>query len=269
MFGMAVTALMQSDITFNDQTKDWGVDALTEEMVNERLQELRRWFPWEKRYFLSYSWGCWCTAYARRMLWKCLLQDDPNVLYADTDSLFILDHHDFTDYNEWITTELDKAMEYHGLDPVLTRPKDPHGIERPLGVFLKEDDCEQFLTLGAKRYVERRATDHKLHLTVSGINKSAVYMLQDDITNFRDGFIFDKDFATVTKNLHTYCYDQPDIIWPDGYRSTYKYGVTLRPTGYTLHMTDEYKQLINYKLKPGQLPGRFINHMRGRFTVDG
>ncbi len=269
LFGMAVTALMQADITFNDGTKEWGVDSLTEEAVNERLSELRRWFPWEKRYFLSYSWGCWCTAYARRMLWKCLLQCDEDTLYADTDSLFILNRHDFSSYNEWITGELEKAMDYHGLDAKLTRPKDPHGIERPLGVFLKEDDCEEFLTLGAKRYVERRTTDHKLHLTVSGINKKAVYLLKDDITNFRDGFIFDKDFPTVTKNLHTYCYDQPEITWPDGYKSTYKYGITLRPTGYTLHMTDDYKKLINYQLKPGQLPGRFINHMRGRFSVDG
>ena len=63
---------------------------------------------------------------------------------------------------------------------------------KPLEIFTKEDDCCEFITLGAKRYVERRINDGKLHLTVSGINKGAVELLNDDIENFKDGFDFDK-----------------------------------------------------------------------------
>lgn len=272
LFGMMVTALMQADVTYDNDTKEWGIDKLTEVEVNERLAELRNWSPRERRYFLSYSWGCWCTAYARRCLWMCLQKPsnglgERDVLYCDTDSIFINGSADFSWYNEWIIQKLDTAMKCHGIDPEATRPEDPKGRKRQLGIFAKEDTAQQFLTLGAKRYIERRG-DGKLYLTVSGINKDAVYCLHDDITNFKDGFIFDKDFPTVHKSLLTYVYEQPEITYPDGYRSTYKYGICLRPNGYHLHMSEDYKNLINYKLDMTSLPDAFKNHIRGRFTVE-
>lgn len=272
LFGMMVTALLMADVLYNQETKQWNIDTLTEEDVNAALTELRSWNPRERRYFLNYSWGCWVTAYARRALWVCLQGDnresERNVLYCDTDSLFIIGHGDFTKYNKWIVQQLDQAMEYHGFDPDRTRPKDPHGIRRQLGIFEQEDDCEAFITLGAKRYLERR-TDGKLYLTVSGVNKDAVECLDDNMENFADGFIFDKDHPAVKKSLHTYIYDQPPLTWPDGYRSSAKYGINLRPNGYHLHMTDEYKRLINYayKFDPTTLPDSFKTHLRGRFTT--
>lgn len=269
LFGMSVTALMQSDIEFNPATMEWTMQPLTVEAVNQRLKELRAWSPRERRYFMSYSWGCYITAYARRMLWKNLLAaGDKCVLYCDTDSLFLLGHHDFTSYNNWITERLEECCNYHGIDPELTRPKDPDGVAHPLGVFTKESDAVQFLTLGAKRYIERRV-DGKLYLTVSGINKSAVHILKDNICNFKDGFEFNKDFPTVKKRLLTYITDQPDIIWPDGYKSTYRTGINLRRTGYKITMTDDYKELIKYEsLDLMDMPASFKNHLRGRYYIE-
>lgn len=272
LFGMSVTALCMADVLYDQDTKQWDIDTLTEDDVNATLSEMRSWNPRERRYFLNFSWGCWITAYARRALWVCLQGDnresERNVLYCDTDSLFIIGHGDFTNYNKWIVEQLDAAMDYHGFDPDRTRPKDPHGKRRQLGIFEKEDDCEAFITLGAKRYLERRM-DGKLYLTVSGVNKEAVKCLHGEMENFADGFIFDKDQPAVKKSLHTYIYDQPPITWPDGYQSTAKYGINLRPNGYHLHMTDEYKRLINYayKFDPTTLPDSFKTHLRGRFTT--
>lgn len=145
-----------------------------------------------------------------------------------------------------------------------TRPRTPKGKEKPLGIFDKEDNCTQFLTLGAKRYVERRAGDGKLHLTVSGINKEAVALLNDDIENFKDGFDFDKDSEYVTKKLCTYLEDIPDVIYPDGYKSTCRYGINLRRSGYLLTMTDEYKNLIKYmNFDLSDIPEAVYNHLRG------
>lgn len=242
MFGMTVTAIVQPDVVFDGE--DWFIKPLTVDVVNERLDKLRDWRARERRYFLSYSWGCWVTAYARRNLWKCIIDCDTECIYCDTDSIFVNGKHDFSWYNDEVNSKMEKACMEQGIDFSMTRPKTPKGKEKPLGIFASEDSCCEFVTLGAKRYVERRITDGKLHLTVSGINKEAVALLNDNIENFVDGFDFDKDADCVHKQLATYLTNMPEVTYPDGYHSTYKEGINLRRTGYLLTMTDEYKDLI-------------------------
>lgn len=281
LFGMTVTALLQADVEFNNNTLEWTIDHLTEERINEHLDKLRNYNKREKRYFLSYSWGIYCTAYARASLFMCLLggdllkttventsqfYKDDIELYADTDSLFLLGHHDFTWYNNWCDKQLKKMCEFHKIDFNRTRPKTKKGKEKPLGHFLREDDITEFCTLGAKRYCERRP-DGKLYLTVSGINKEAVYLLKNDISNFKDGFNFDKDFPTVTKKLPIYISNMPAVIYPDGYKANYKSGIALRPNGYKMTIDDKYKKLIKYaEMEAGDLPENFINSMRGKWV---
>ena len=38
----------------------------------------------------------------------------------------------------------------------------------------------------------------------------------------------------------------PQVQFPDGYISKYKYGINMRNNGYKLSITDEYKLLIDY-----------------------
>lgn len=243
MYGMTVTAIVQPDVKFDGI--EWEVSNLDEEIVEKRLDKLRDWHDREKRYFLSYSWGCWVTAYARRNLWKCIIDCDTDCIYCDTDSIFVAGKHDFSWYNEEVNTKMKKVCDTLGIDFSKTRPVTRKGKEKPLGIFVPEDPCCEFLTLGAKRYVERRVEDGKLHLTVSGINKDAVELLKDDINNFTDGFNFDKDADCVHKQLATYLTDMPCVRYPDGYVSTYTQGINMRRTGYLLTMTDEYKDLLN------------------------
>ena len=244
LFGMMVTAILQADVIL-DSEGVWHTTQLTKGMVEDKLAKLRSSNPREKRYFLSYSWGCWVTAYARRNLWKCIETCDNDVVYCDTDSIFVIGEHDFSWYNKEITNKLLKACKEQKLDFKKTRPKTPKGKEKPLGIFDKEEPCIEFITLGAKRYCERRE-DGKLYLTISGINKGAVELLNNDIYNFKDGMIFDKDADCVTKRLCTYLTDMPKVEWNDGYISNYKYGINLRRNGYKLSITDEYSQLIEF-----------------------
>jgi len=282
LFGMCVTAIIQKEVEMvNDE---WKIQKLDYDYVAEQLEKRRHWSPREKRYFLNYSWGIYITAYARRNLWKCINRCDDEMLYADTDSIFVIGEHDFSWYNEEITEKLRKACEYHNIDFKRTRPKAPDGKEKPLGIFDKEDDCIEFISLGAKRYVERRKKDKKLHLTVSGINKDAVYLLLDDIENFKDGFDFDKDSINirgesmtfindkgiegrpVKKNLSKYLENMPTVVYPDGYISTYRYGINMRRTGYKIKLTDEYSKLIEHaKINTGEFSDSFYNKLRSTF----
>lgn len=266
MFGMAVTGIVQPDITFDGT--EWHTDPLTPEKVDEKLKKLSKGWENDKRYFLSFSWGCWVTAYARRNLWRCLIPNDENVLYCDTDSIFLLGDVDFTWYNNEVDEKMRIACETQGLDFEKTRPKTPKGKAKPLGRFEPEDDCCEFITLGAKRYVERRIADKKLHLTVSGINKEAVALLNDDIDNFADGFNFDKDADCVRKQMAIYLDDMPVVKWPDGYVSHYKQGINMRRTGYLLSITDEYKNLINYsKMTVDDLEDNVRINFNNKFNV--
>ena len=265
LFGMCVTAIIQADVEFDEG--DWSIQRLTSDKVNEYLEKLFKEKGKKCRYFLSYSWGCYITSYARRNLWKCMQSVDTELIYCDTDSIFVEGEQDFSWYDKEITEKLRKSCEINGLNFEDTRPKDKKGIARPLGVFTREDDCIEFITLGAKRYVERRATDGELHLTVSGINKDAVQLLNNDISNFRENIEFDKDADCVTKKLATYINNQPKVTYPDGYRSTVSYGINLRRTGYKLTITDEYKSLIDLVENLSQeYTDQFLVSKRGWFA---
>ena len=264
MFGMCVTAIIQANVMLEND--EWYIEKLTKDVVNTKLNKLRNPNPREKRYFLSFSWGCWVTAYARRNLWKCIESVDYDVLYCDTDSIFVRGKQDFSWYNKEVTDKIKKACIENNLNYEKTKPKTPKGKEKPLGVFEQEEPCCEFRTLGAKRYVERRMSDNKLHMTVSGIDKTAVELLDNDINNFADGFDFDKDADCITKKLCSYLVDIPICTYPDGYVSTYKYGINLRRNGYLLSLNDEYSNLLKLMdIDIGDISERFMNKLRASF----
>ena len=244
LYGMMVTNIIQSDVTFDNNV--WNVEELSFDMIDRRLKKMDRWF--DKSYFVNYSSGCWITAGARRSLWTAILHGDMDnrLLYCDTDSLFYIGHEDFTYYNNEVDRRLKEACDYHGIDFKRTRPKDRFGVEHPLGhmeIENPDQTLEKFKTMGAKKYCEQR--DGKLYLTVSGVNKAAVSSLNGDISNFCDGWEFDKDHPDVHKNEITYLDNMKPVTWPDGYKSYFKFGINMRPTGYRLSVPNVYDRLDN------------------------
>lgn len=263
MFGCMLTAIVQADVTYEDGI--WSVGSLSADDINKKLSDLRRPYKYERRYFLNYWWGIYVTAYARRDLWTCILKYDRDVIYGDTDSLFIRGHADFTDYNEWNMDMLKASAAANGFDLNKAMPKDKQGVTWTLGEFSPEPEFIEFKALGAKRYVERRK-DGKLYLTVAGINKDAVECLNDDIDKFAKDFEFDKDHESVKKKLLTYVYDQPDVVWPDGYISHCRRGINLRRTGYKLTIPDDYEKLLKMtQMTVDDLPEQLIIQARGRW----
>ena len=263
LFGMCVTALLQSEIIWDDEAGEWSLKRITENQIIEHLEKLRKWK--DSRYFLNYDWGVWIANGARARLWNDLIIPyDQHVIYADTDSIFTNIKMDFTDYNMKIRKENERICKERGLDVNLTRPKNPNGETSYLGEMTHEEEWTEFRTLGAKRYCERWKSDGKLHLTIAGINKEAVTCLKDNIENFKNGCVFDKDEKDVTKLLHTYVDNMPDIVFPDGYVSHQRRGVNLRPNGYRLTVDPTFSDIID-DITSGIRNEQFENHLKGRW----
>ena len=245
LFGMCVTALISGDVEFDQEDPEqWTVNTITRDKVEDYLEKRKRWY--DKKYFLSYPVGCWCTAYSRRRLWEVFEYRsdsfimDNNLIYADTDSCFYTGDMSFDWFNEKAEKQLKAMCEEREIDFELTRPKDPNGKPHPLGVMEFEPDSDVFKTLGAKKYLEQR--DGKLYMTVAGVPKKAVGCLSS-MQDFKEGFIFDKDNEYMHKLEHTYLTDMEPVIMPDGYKSFFRYGINLRPTSYELSVPDVYQDV--------------------------
>lgn len=172
--------------------------------------------------FLFYPWGVWVTAYARRNLFTGILEFGNDYIYSDTDSIKARNmekHMDYiNDYNNRIIKQLEKVMEYHGLDKSLISPETIKGVKKPLGVWDFEGTYKRFKTLGAKRYMVE--TDEGISITVAGLNKKKsvpflcrnwYYDLQDKVY-VNDPFDKFTDELTIKKEdtgkmTHTYIDD--------------------------------------------------------------
>ena len=238
LYGMAVSNIVQSDVTY-DPEAGWNIEPLTREMVEHKFELMRRWF--DKSYFLHYAAGCWVTSAARHRLWQCIMKIDNDLVYTDTDSLFYLNDHSWKWFYDDATRRLQEMCKARDIDFERTRPRDKEGNKHPLGVLEFEPECQRFRSLGAKKYCEER--EGKLYMTVSGVNKAAVSALNGNIENFRDGFIFDKDFEDVHKSEITYVDNMNPVTFPDGYHSELKHGINMRPTGYQLSIPTIYGNL--------------------------
>lgn len=71
---MSVTNNIKSDIIFDNET-GWDEKKIDNETILEKLQKE------EKDGFLSFSYGCWICAWARKNLLENLIKLDKNVLY--------------------------------------------------------------------------------------------------------------------------------------------------------------------------------------------
>lgn len=246
LYGMMVTDIVPSDYDY-DSDKGWTKASPT---ITDALDELHN-KPYKN--FTAYQHGVWITAYARRNLWKIILQMSDDVVYVDTDSVKYIGEHEelFNKYNEEIVNKLKLSMSKFEFRFEATHPKTPKGKEKQIGIYDTERPYYKFITLGAKRYAFQHEIDSDIEITVSGVNPKVGATQLMNLCEFNEKLIFDTDHTK--KLLFTYCSDMPPVIWQDGkedeYISHYKYGINSQPTTYGMSLNDEYRNLLMYALQ--------------------
>lgn len=232
LYGMCVTNTIADSVIFN-LISGWKVKPLTFEDVESGLQDMR------DKGFLNYAWGVWVTAYARRALWKAILELDYNAVYCDTDSIKYFGNYDtfFSDYNTEILEQFKRVCSDRGYSMSDFAPLDPKGNAHPLGVFEPDAHYNKFLTWGAKKYAYE--INGEFHLTVAGLSKKAPL---NSLEEFSPG----KTWGYTESGRMTAYYNdsqQPtDIIDYQGnsYTINQPFAICLQPTTYTLGITPTF-----------------------------
>lgn len=246
VYGMMVTDIIR---TVYDYEEDWKEPMQPD--TRDKIDEYNKAFS----RFTFYPWGLYCTAHCRRRLWSGILSCGHDYIYADTDSIKILNpenHMDYINqYNNSVCAALKKAAAFHDIPISKLFPKTVKGVEKPLGYWDFDGHFTQFKTLGAKRYAR---TDDKGNflVTVAGVNpeKAAAYMCEKFKNNvyahFNDGLYIPANHTG--KLTHTYIDKEIEGDIKDYENRTGHYKelsfVHLSPVDYTMNMSAEFVDFL-------------------------
>jgi hypothetical protein len=220
LYGMCCQHSIQPEILEDYITGEFKPDP------NAKPEEMYQKYLDRRSTVLPYQWGVWVTSiafYNIHQLIKCC--NDP--FYSDTDSCYgsNWDEAKVAAYNEGCK----QRILANGYGPV-----EHNGREYWIGTAESDDVDDvytEFKYMGAKRYCGRRKADNKLKITVAGVPKKAgAKCLNDDIGNFKPGFIFD---GLIT-NKKTHMYNNVDAIFTDENGNECGDSVDLIPCDYKL-----------------------------------
>jgi len=262
IYGCMVTDIVRGNVIYDAETKQWDTIAGNVE------KELKLYNKSYNR-FSFYPVGVWITSLARYNLWTGILNCGCDYVYADTDSIKILNgekHIDYiNEYNSEVMRKLKRASEFHNIPFEMFSPKTIEGIEKPLGVW----DCEsktpstptysKFKTLGAKRYMVEDYTTGEISLTVAGLNKKKAipYLLQTygkekifDVFTFDEvtgkGMVIPSEYSGRTVATYIDTETRGTVTDYLGHRARYHElsSVNLRQSEYSLSVSDEYLKFL-------------------------
>ena len=208
-YGMCVTDFCRDEISYEDDI--WELIKCVDK--SKQIEKYNN----DKQRFLSYTWGVWCTAYARKNLFSAIyaMRGSGDYIYSDTDSVKVhnIDKHMkyFKWYNDNHRKKLELAMKHHKLDMSMVEPKTIKGTSKLIGVWDFDGHYLRFKTLGAKRYISED-DGYNLHITISGVNKKCgidflkwKYKTNDNIfSHFEQGLTFDGEYK-INKEIKEGC----------------------------------------------------------------
>lgn len=246
LYGMSVTNMIRDKVNFDDETKMWEEEELTNEEIIEKLLSEK------KKAFLSFAYGVWVTAYARNNLLRNVIKLDEFVIYCDTDSMKLKQGYDksvIDDYNKFVENKINRVSKLLNIDVERYAPKDSKGKKHMLGLFeceTKENHVytyDKFIAQGAKKYAYE--LDGKISITVAGVPKKGAKALKR-LEDFKDDFVFKHE--DTDKNMVIYTENQKEVNLTDYLGKTCLVkdvsGCCILPNTYVLSKSLEYANLI-------------------------
>lgn len=253
LYGQAVTNYFDDVINYNS-TDSWDNITKFDKTVFEETKE--KIYKTRFNCVNTYAIGVFVTSYSRQALWNIICDCDFDIYYFDTDSLYfsnesVIDR--IQQYNKEVVEKINDVCNYYNLDFEDFEPKDIENQKHLIGEMVLDGEYSQGIFLGAKRYCLRKLKTGELKQTVSGIRKGGVDILENDITKFVDGLVY--PYEQANKNISYYEDDQKEYIWEnnddfeqgcDIWKSEQTHSIALIPTTFTLGLTQDYIDLIDY-----------------------
>lgn len=248
IYGMSVTNTIRNDVYYDD-VKGWYEEELSNEKIVELLEKEK------KKGFLSFSIGVWVTAYARNNLLSNLIKLDKYQVYADTDSLKLINGYDkkiIKDYNKKVIERIKYVSEILKIPIDKYQPKDIQGVKHLLGVFeceTKKGDLftyKKFITQGAKKYAVEDFSG-KIKITVAGVPKKDGANCLKKLEDFKDNLVFKSSITHKQTLIYLDDQHQNELVDYQGnsYLNTDKSGCCLVPCTYVLGKAIDYANLIS------------------------
>ena len=236
-FGMMVTAIDHSDILYDSESMEW-------EEVQPNIDESLAEFYKNRNNFLSYQWGVFVTANARKRLQTMLDVVKEDVVYIDTDSIKFVGEEHIKEFEE-----LNKKLIKQAVENDVQAYAEKDGIKYYLGVWDNDGAYLRFKTLGAKKYCydsfNKKTNKVEFHITVSGMSKEKGGERVGEIENFLIG----KTFTDIGRTTSCYNDCKPHKITINGDTFTTASNIGIVETTYTLGVTNEYWELIKNNIE--------------------
>lgn len=247
IFGMMVTDIIAPEILYDGE---WSVDDAVcgEQKLNDYYNNYNT--------FLTYQWGVWVTAHARKRLRVGIYAVGRDGTYNDTDSVKCRGNHIET-FRKLSEINIQKLINC-GLDAI----PEINGTKFYLGEWeleKKHDGIKRFVTVGAKKYCTEY-NDGTLEITVAGCSKKlgSEYLKSiGGIEKFRahklgtkngkkikneDGLVIPAESSGRT--VSWFDDGQMRYITVDGCRMLTGASICIDKTTYVLGVTGEYREHI-------------------------
>lgn len=237
-FGMMVTDVAHSEIFYDSDNMEW-------QEVKPDLESSLESFYKSRNNFLSYQWGVFVTANARKRLQIMLDKVGRDVVYIDTDSIKFQNQAHIKEFEE-MNKELIKQAENNDIPAYVDRTDVKDDIEKTtrfyLGTWDNDGNYLRFKTLGAKKYCfeKTKKGKQKFEITVSGMSKKKGADAVGTIENFAIG----KTYCNIGRTTSWYNDNSIHTITINNDTFTTASNIGILETTYTLGVTNEYWALI-------------------------